>query len=90
VVVTLWGPTAEGAGAALEAAAAGGAHPVVSISACRVSSYNGVSVSTLSRSLVTLEPEGVPEAAALRAWYDATGHAAAAAPVGEGMPSALK
>ena len=40
VALTLWGAAAEGAGADLEATAAAG--PVVSISHCRVSDYNGV------------------------------------------------
>lgn len=41
MVVTLWGATAEGPGGELEEAAV--AAPVVAISSCRVSSYNGVS-----------------------------------------------
>ena len=41
VVVTLWGGTAEGPGRELEEQA--GVAPVVAISSCRVSSYNGVS-----------------------------------------------
>lgn len=49
VTLTLWGPTAEGLGAELESRAA--QHPVLSVSACRVSAFNGVSVSTLHRSV---------------------------------------
>lgn len=41
MVVTLWGSTAEGPGRELEEQA--GSAPVVAISSCRVSSYNGVS-----------------------------------------------
>lgn len=39
VVVTLWGAMAEDKGAEIEAAA--GDNPVLAISACRVSSFNG-------------------------------------------------
>ena len=93
VTVTLWGSTAEGVGAELEAAVAGGSHhPVVAISSCRVSSYNGVSVSTLGRSQLLIDPstEKFSEAGALRSWWDATGASAEMQPVGEGMATALK
>ena len=46
MVLTLWGPTAEGAGQELEdalAAAGGSGGVVAAISSCRVSSYNGIS-----------------------------------------------
>lgn len=49
VVVTLWGSSAEGVGRELEEQAE--AAPVVAISACRVSSYNGVSGETQPLSL---------------------------------------
>lgn len=42
VALTLWGALAEGVGAELEAlSAAGGEAPILAVSACRVSSYNG-------------------------------------------------
>ena len=41
MVVTLWGSTAEGPGQQLEGLA--GQAPIAAITACRVSSYNGVS-----------------------------------------------
>jgi replication factor A1 len=92
VTVTLWGSTAEGVGAELEAAAAGSHKPVVAISACRVSSYNGVSVSTLGRSQILIDPttETVPEAQVIRTWWDTEGNSAEMQAVGEGMATALK
>ncbi|GAB4813811.1 hypothetical protein N2152v2_000857 [Parachlorella kessleri] len=87
VVVTLWGSAAEVTGLEVEAAAADS--PVVAISACRVSSYNGVSVSALTRSAVLLNPE-LPEAAALRSWYESSGRGQATQHVGEGLESAIK
>lgn len=53
VVVTLWGSTAEGPGKELEEQAE--MAPVVAISSCRVSSYNGVSGDAL-RLLLHLRP----------------------------------
>lgn len=133
VVVTLWGATAEGPGRELEEQ--GGAAPVVAISSCRVSSYNGVSgtavlppcctslahpdglgehcidsheqvllesainhlhsscsygaVSSLQRSAVLINPD-LPEAAALRQWWESTGCSAATSHVGEGLATAIK
>lgn len=92
VTVTLWGSTAEGVGAELEAAAAGAHRPIVAISSCRVSSYNGVSVSTLSRSQVLIDPTAdvVPEVQALRTWWDTEGASAETHAVGEGMATVNK
>ncbi|KAL4439681.1 hypothetical protein ABPG75_002682 [Micractinium tetrahymenae] len=88
VVVTLWGSSAEDPGRELEQLAE--AAPVVAISSCRVSSYNGVSVSTLQRSAVLINPSDIPEAAVLRGWYDASGRNAATVHVGEGLATAVK
>jgi len=95
VVLTLWGAAAEGAGAAVEAAvaaaaAAGGPPPLLSVSHCRVSDFNGVSISALGRSSVTLDPKG-PAADALKAWWAAeapTGGLAGFTPAGEGLAKA--
>jgi hypothetical protein len=94
VVLTLWGGAAEGAGAEAEAkaaaaAAAGGPPPLISVSHCRVSDFNGVSVSALARSAVALDPTG-QAADDLRAWWAAEGSklgggGAGFVPAGEGM-----
>jgi replication factor A1 len=90
VTLTLWGGAAENAGAELEALAT--TNPVVAISACRVSSYNGVSVSALSRSQVLIQPVDayVEKTQALQAWWQSEGCHAQLNPVGEGLPSAMK
>lgn len=49
----------------------------------------GVSLSTLQRSQVLLNPN-VPESATLREWYESEGRGAATTHVGEGLESALK
>ena len=49
----------------------------------------GLSVSALSRSVITVEPEG-KEADALRQWWESEGHCITATPAGEGLMSALK
>ncbi|KAK9828112.1 hypothetical protein WJX81_005736 [Elliptochloris bilobata] len=85
VTVTLWGRSAEESGAELEALP----HPLVSISQCRVTDYNGVSVSTITRSAIAINPEG-EEADELRGWWDATGCTASLSHAGEGLASALK
>ncbi|PSC74786.1 Replication A 70 kDa DNA-binding subunit isoform A [Micractinium conductrix] len=90
VTVTLWGSAAEGAGRELEDAAASGGTLVMAISSCRVSSYNGVSVSSLQRSAVLINPTDIPEAVVLREWYDSEGRGAATTHVGEGLASAIK
>ncbi|BDA51382.1 Replication protein A 70 kDa DNA-binding subunit B [Coccomyxa sp. Obi] len=83
VVVTLWGTTAEEVGAQLEQQP----DAVVSISSCRVTEYNGVSLSTVTRSAVKVEPEG-DRAAALRSWWESDGRAAPTQHLGEGLASA--
>lgn len=92
VVLTLWGESAEGAGAAVEAAvaaatAAGSPPPLLSVSHCRVGDYNGVSISALGRSAVSLNPTGAaPDA--LKAWWAAEAPASFT-PAGEGMATAV-
>lgn len=91
VTLTLWGATAEGAGAEIETLAnVGGEAPIIAVSACRVGSYNGVSVSSLQRSHVVINPPALPEAVALRAWWESEGSGAATVHAGAGLATALK
>lgn len=46
-------------------------------------------VSSLQRSAVLVNPD-LPEAVALREWYDTTGRGAATSHVGEGLATAIK
>ncbi|KAL3141009.1 hypothetical protein ABBQ32_005523 [Trebouxia sp. C0010 RCD-2024] len=83
VTMTLWGETAQDKGALLEAQDC----PVITVTACRVSDYNGVSVSAGQRSDIQINP-GAPEAQALRQWYDFEGRTAPTQHAGEGLANA--
>lgn len=48
----------------------------------------GVSVSSLQRSQIRVDPDDLPEAGRLRGWYEAEGRGASTSPVGEGLASA--
>lgn len=65
--------------------AASGRCPLLSVTA---SPARGA-VSSLQRSAVLINPD-VPEAVALRQWYDSSGRGAAMSHVGEGLATALK
>ena len=89
VTCTLWNSLAVEQGESLRNAVA----PIVAIRGVRVSDYNGVSVSTLARSELVLEPASADigeKAAALRAWYDSEGASADVVAAGEGLASARK
>jgi len=90
VSVTLWGEKAESEGEKLHCLLQGGEHPVVAISACRVSSYNGVSVSATMRSNILVNPDAFEETSKLRSWYDTMDSSETLAAVGEGLMSAAK
>lgn len=85
VRLTLWNSLAEEVGGQL----AGMAHPVIAVKAVRVSDYNGVSLSTITRSTVAIEPADVTAAAALRAWYDKEGATVSPTEAGAGLSNAL-
>ncbi|XP_042449670.1 replication protein A 70 kDa DNA-binding subunit B-like [Zingiber officinale] len=63
--------------------------PVVAIKCLRVGDFQGVSLSTLSRSTVTINPD-LPEAKKLKSWYDSEGKGASMASVGSSMISSTK
>ena len=94
VTLTLWDKNAEAIGDQLEAAIAGsGGAVIVAVSSCRVSSYNGVSLSTLGRSSVRIHPitdDEAPGTTALAAWWKEDGCTAETVHIGEGLSSALK
>ena len=50
----------------------------------------GVSVSSLQRSHVIINPPALPEAAALRTWWESEGSGAATVHAGAGLATALK
>jgi replication factor A1 len=81
VAVTLWGDVAVHMGAELETLS----HPVVTISSVKVGDYNGLSLSTITRSEIKVNPE-TAEARKLRTWYDGEGKDAAFVAANEGLP----
>ncbi|KAA6426190.1 MAG: replication A 70 kDa DNA-binding subunit-like, partial [Trebouxia sp. A1-2] len=83
VTMTLWGETAQDKGPLLEAQDC----PVITVTACRVSDYNGVSVSAGQRSDIQINPD-TPEAQALKQWYDFEGRTASTQHAGEGLANA--
>lgn len=64
VGLTLWGGTAENFN--------GEDFPVVAIKGARVSDYNGVSLSSLSSSVVQVNPD-LPQSHELKGWYESEG-----------------
>ncbi|TVU47936.1 hypothetical protein EJB05_07554 [Eragrostis curvula] len=58
--------------------------PVIAIKSLKVSDYQGVSVSTIGKSTLQINPD-LPEAQELRSWYESEGKEASMAPVGADM-----
>ena len=58
--------------------------PIVAIKSVRVGDYNGVSLSTLNKSVVVVDPQLEP-ATRLRHWYDTVGATAATTEAGAGL-----
>uniref|UniRef100_A0A1J3HJW8 Replication protein A subunit n=2 Tax=Noccaea caerulescens TaxID=107243 RepID=A0A1J3HJW8_NOCCA len=86
VVVSLWNDLATGLGQELLDMA--DKHPVVAIKSLKVGDFQGVSLSTISRSNVVINPDS-PEATKLKSWYDSEGKETSMSAIGSGMsPSA--
>nr|AGT15869.1 replication protein [Saccharum hybrid cultivar R570] len=58
--------------------------PVVAIKSLKVSDFQGVSLSTIGKSTLVINP-GLPEAQNLKSWYDSEGKDTSLAPVGAEM-----
>ncbi|KAL2642129.1 hypothetical protein R1flu_009716 [Riccia fluitans] len=83
VVISLWNDLATDYGAKLlnmvdEA-------PVVAFRSVRVGDYQGISLSSITKSTVIINPE-IPETKAIREWYDETGKSATMTPAGANLP----
>ncbi|CAN6587512.1 unnamed protein product [Malus baccata var. baccata] len=87
VVVALWGELATSVGQQLLDIA--DQSPIVAIKSLKVGDFQGVSLSTLNRSTILVNPES-PEARKLRSWYDSEGRGASLASVGSGMSPSAK
>ncbi|CAH8312792.1 unnamed protein product [Eruca vesicaria subsp. sativa] len=86
VVVSLWNDLATGLGQELLDMA--DKYPIIAIKSLKVGDFQGVSLSTVSRSNVVINPD-IPEATKLRSWYDSEGKETSMSAIGSGMsPSA--
>ncbi|XP_061364959.1 replication protein A 70 kDa DNA-binding subunit B [Gastrolobium bilobum] len=85
VVVSLWNELATNIGQDLLDVA--DTSPVIAIKSLRVGDFQGVSLSTISKSVVLINPD-IPEAKKLRCWYDSEGKDAVMAPIGSGSSPA--
>ncbi|CAM6098031.1 unnamed protein product [Calypogeia fissa] len=86
VQLSLWNGLATDEGAKLLEMA--NKSPIVAAKAIRVGDYQGVSLSTTTRSMVTINPD-IDEARALREWFDGAGKTAALAPAGASLPNGV-
>lgn len=82
VVVSLWNQLASGVGQELLDLA--DKSPVVAIKALKVGDFQGVSLSTIGKSTVLINPD-TPDANKLRYWYESEGKGTSMASVGTGM-----
>lgn len=84
VRVTLWGKLAEEEGSAIQ----GMDHPVVAFKGLRVGDFGGVSLGTLGRTVVQVDPQDLAEANTLRHWYSNGGSSAPTTEAGAGLANA--
>ncbi|XP_058180756.1 replication protein A 70 kDa DNA-binding subunit B [Rhododendron vialii] len=85
VVVSLWNDLATTVGQ--ELLDISDKSPVVAIKSLKVGDFQGVSLSTLSKSIIVVNPD-TPESNKLRSWYDSEGKETSMASVGSGMITA--
>ncbi|CAA7030879.1 unnamed protein product [Microthlaspi erraticum] len=87
VVVSLWNDLATGIGQELLDMA--DMSPVIAIKSLKVGDFQGVSLSTISRSNVMINPES-PEAKKLKSWYDSEGKVTSMSSIGSMMSPLAK
>ncbi|XP_010527273.2 PREDICTED: replication protein A 70 kDa DNA-binding subunit B [Tarenaya hassleriana] len=87
VVVSLWNDLATGLGQELLDMA--DKSPVVAIKSLKVGDFQGVSLSTIRRSNVVVNPD-LPEAKKLKSWYDSEGKEVSMSAIGSGMSPSAK
>ncbi|CAA6657380.1 unnamed protein product [Spirodela intermedia] len=85
VVVSLWNELATDVGQQLLDMASEA--PVVAMKCLKVGDFQGVTLSSISRSSVLINPD-VPESKKLRSWYDSEGRETAMSSVGSGLVNA--
>ncbi|KAM0836736.1 hypothetical protein ACQ4PT_062129 [Festuca glaucescens] len=82
VTVTLWNDLATTVGEELLDMV--DSAPIIAVKSLKVSDFQGVSVSTVGKSTLVINPE-LPEAEKLKAWYESEGKGTSMASVGAGM-----
>ncbi|CAN7024427.1 unnamed protein product [Brassica oleracea var. botrytis] len=87
VVVSLWNDLATGVGQELLDMA--DKSPVIAIKSLKVGDFQGVSLSTIRRSNVVINPES-PEAKKLKSWFDSEGKEASMSSIGSGISPLAK
>ncbi|KAJ4713205.1 Replication protein A subunit [Melia azedarach] len=87
VVVSLWNDLATNVGQELLDIA--DKSPIVAIKSLKVGDFQGVSLSTLGRSTVLVNPD-IPESKKLRSWYESEGKGASMASIGSGLSPSAK
>ncbi|MBA0761581.1 hypothetical protein Gotri_024207 [Gossypium trilobum] len=87
VVVSLWNELANNVGQELFDNA--DKSPIVAIKSLKVNDFQGVSLSTLGKSSVMINPD-IPEAKKLRSWYDSEGKGSSMASIGSGLSPSSK
>ncbi|KAJ4972807.1 hypothetical protein NE237_005981 [Protea cynaroides] len=87
VVVSLWNDLATNIGQELLDMAE--TAPIVAIKSLKVGDFQGVSLSSVTKSTVLLNPD-IPESKKLKSWYDSEGKGSSMASVGSGLISTTK
>ncbi|KAI4303759.1 hypothetical protein MLD38_039355 [Melastoma candidum] len=87
VTVSLWNDLATNIGKELLDNA--DKSPIVAIKSLRVGDFQGVSLSSISRSTVVIDPDS-PEAKKLRSWFDSEGKGTSMASVGSGLAASMR
>lgn len=87
VTVSLWNELATNAGQELLDDA--DKSPIVAIKSLKVGDFQGISLSTLGRSTVLVNPD-LPEARKLKSWYESEGKGTSMASIGSGSSSLAK
>ena len=85
VNLTVWGEQAEKVGNVLEQSYATES-TVVLVTNVRVSSFSGISLTTVNRSEINPHPE-LPEVQEMKDWYDLVGKAESLTPLSDGLPN---
>lgn len=74
IEVTLWGALVHNPGDMIQQAVSQGEKPLLAAKGLRVGDFNGKNLSTVGATNLRLNPMDLPQAQALKNWYDGVGH----------------